>query len=172
MGQAIGNGVCLRYPHNLSLLILMNTAPASHADLIEFLQNCQRVYEEGLSQMRAIETTERYQSGDLKVDSECYRINFCQAIRNPEHLERLVERLSVNASPEGIRKARAIEHRLYEQTWLLPDLDLLPKLMNLRLPTLVLHGDYDFIPIECAVRIADAIHGSRFILIEDCGHFS
>lgn len=45
------------------------------------------------------------------------------------------------------------------------------RLCGLAAPTLVLHGDYDFIPAECARHAADAIDGARFVL-EECGHFS
>jgi pimeloyl-ACP methyl ester carboxylesterase len=31
-------------------------------------------------------------------------------------------------------------------TWSLPDYDLLPKLKTLSIPTLVIYGDHDFIP--------------------------
>ena len=42
----------------------------------------------------------------------------------------------------------------------------------MRAPTLVIHGDYDFIPIECAEHIVEAIPGARFAVIPDSGHFS
>jgi proline iminopeptidase len=50
--------------------------------------------------------------------------------------------------------------------------DLLPKLARLSIPTLVIHGDYDFVPVECAAHISQAIPGARFALLKDCGHFS
>ena len=49
---------------------------------------------------------------------------------------------------------------------------LLPQLERLSIPTLVIHGDDDFIPVECAARITQAIPEARFILLRDCGHFS
>jgi proline iminopeptidase len=93
-------------------------------------------------------------------------------VRQPEHLDRVVGALRSSFTQEGILKAWAIEERLMNQTWLASEYDLLPRLRGLSTPTLVLHGDYDFIPIECAARIAQAIPGARFVLLEDCGHFS
>ncbi len=59
-----------------------------------------------------------------------------------------------------------------EETWRSPAYDLFPKLAQLRVPTLVLHGEFDSIPVECARHIAEAIPGARFVLIEGSGHFS
>jgi proline iminopeptidase len=68
--------------------------------------------------------------------------------------------------------ARAIEDRLYEQTWSSPRYDLLPKLRRLEVPTLVIHGEDDFVPVEVAAHIADAIPAARLVLLPECGHFS
>jgi proline iminopeptidase len=84
----------------------------------------------------------------------------------------VVKSLRVGMTPEGILKARAIEDRLYDETWALRDYNLLPQLARLRIPALVIHGDYDLVPVECAAHIAQAIPGARMVLLRDCGHFS
>lgn len=50
--------------------------------------------------------------------------------------------------------------------------NLLPQLTHLRIPTLVVHGDYDFVPVACTAHIAEAIPDARFVVMRDCGHFS
>jgi pimeloyl-ACP methyl ester carboxylesterase len=50
--------------------------------------------------------------------------------------------------------------------------DLFPSLERLRIPALVIHGEYDLVPKELAAHIAQAIPGARFVLLEDAGHFS
>lgn len=57
-------------------------------------------------------------------------------------------------------------------TWQLASYDLLPKLRSLRIPTLVIAGDHDFIPVEVAEHIARAIPGAQMVTIRDCGHFA
>jgi proline iminopeptidase len=100
--------------------------------------------------------------------SSCY--TFRPTVRQPELLERLVQSLRVNCTQAGIIKARAIEQRLYGETWLSDDYNLLPKLTRLDIPTLVLHGEYDFIPVEIAAHIAQALDRARLVVL-DCGHF-
>jgi pimeloyl-ACP methyl ester carboxylesterase len=43
---------------------------------------------------------------------------------------------------------------------------------ELTVPTLIIHGDYDHIPVEYAAHITEAIPGARFALLRDCGHLS
>jgi pimeloyl-ACP methyl ester carboxylesterase len=49
--------------------------------------------------------------------------------------------------------------------------DLIPNLKQLSLPTLVIYGDHD-VPVEYALQIAQAIHGTSFDLLREYGHFS
>jgi proline iminopeptidase len=72
----------------------------------------------------------------------------------------------------GILKARAVEDQLMRDTWQVPGYDLLPKLRGLRVPTLVIAGDHDFIPVQLAEHIAKAIPGAELVTVKDCGHFS
>jgi pimeloyl-ACP methyl ester carboxylesterase len=75
-------------------------------------------------------------------------------------------------TPKDIVKARAIEERLYAQTWLAPDYDVLARLRKLNVSTLVIHGDQDFVPLDCARSVAQAVSGSRLVVLSDCGHFA
>lgn len=57
-------------------------------------------------------------------------------------------------------------------TWQVAGYDLLPKLRRLRIPTLIIAGDHDFIPFEVADHIARAIPNAKLVTIRDCGHFA
>jgi len=72
----------------------------------------------------------------------------------------------------GIVKARAVEDRLMRDTWDISGYDLMPKLHNLRIPTLVIAGDHDFFPDEIAGHIAQALPSARLVTTKDCGHFA
>jgi proline iminopeptidase len=162
----------LRHPHPVSHVILLNSAPVSEDDLQLFRLSRQRTAAADLEAMRTLSITAGYAAGDLDMDAAYYRMHFKTAMYRPEHLESVIERLRADMTPEGIRKARAIEQRLYEETWLVDGYSLLPLLNRLSVPTLVIHGDQDFIPLACAEHIAQAIPGARLAVLQDCGHFS
>lgn len=162
----------LRHPGRVSHLILMNTAPASHNDFILLQQYRRKRVAADVEQLKARSSSAEYQNGDPDTVSEYYRIHFRATLKRAEQLEKLIKSLRSSFTKDGILKAREIEKRLVNETWLSSQYDLLPKLQQLIIPTLIIHGDHDHIPVECAVHIAQAIPGARFALLSDCGHFS
>jgi pimeloyl-ACP methyl ester carboxylesterase len=159
-------------PDRVSHLILLNSAPGSHAGFVRFRLGREAAEPETLARMRAIAATPRYAEGDVDTEAEYYRLHFARTLRRWGRLEAVIGRLRIDFSPEDIVKARVIEDRLYAQTWLRPEFDLLSPLAEARVPTLLVHGDEDLIPLECASAIADAVPGSRLIVLRECGHFS
>ena len=89
-------------------------------------------------------------------------------IKRPEHLARL----NLTWTQEDILRGRAIEDRLMEGLYWLEGFTLIPRLKQLRNPTLVIHGDYDVFPAEHAAEIAAAIPGARLVVLRECGHFA
>lgn len=60
--------------------------------------------------------------------------------------------------------------RVQQSVWeSLGDFDLIPDLRALRIPTLVVHGRQDPIPLESSAAIADAL-GAERLWLDDCGH--
>jgi proline iminopeptidase len=151
----------------------MNTAPASHAGVVAFREDLlRRRSPEQTERMAALRSDPRYQAGDIAADLEWYRIHFSPTLLRPDQLERVTGRLRSAFTSEGIVTARAIEDRLYAQTWDDEDYDLIVRLRRLRIPTLLIHGDHDFVPFDVVREVADAIRGSHVVVLSDCGHFA
>jgi proline iminopeptidase len=171
-GGVLAMEFATRHSHSVTHLILLNTAPASHADLLRFREQRQRGEKSSLARMDAISRTPGYAQGDIETEAEYYRIHYGATVRRSDQLESIVRRLRTDFTPEDILKARAIEQSLYAQTWFADGYDLIPRLRQLKLPTLVIHSDYDFVPLQCARNVADAMAASRLVVLNDCGHFS
>ena len=177
LGHSWGGLLAMEYaarrPERVSHLILLNTAPASAEDVLSFREQLRHLRPPGdVERMEAIAAGDRYQAGDLEAEADYYRIHFRVTLRQPELLELVVRRLRAHFTEEGALRARAIEDRLYEQTWGVDGYDLIPRLQALDIPTLVLHGEHDFVPVPLAARIARAMPRGRLVVLEDCGHFS
>jgi proline iminopeptidase len=153
-------------------LLLLNTAPVSHADYLLFQHDRLTRAATDMEMLQAGSSDSSYQEGDPDTMTRYYRIHFRTALRQPEHLEQIIQSLRSSFTKEGILKARKIEERLIDETWLSSGYNLLPHLKRLNIPTLIMHGDHDFIPVECATHIAQVIPGARFVLLKECGHFS
>jgi proline iminopeptidase len=162
-----------RHPDSVSQLILMNTAPGSHAGRL--LLNrfwTRRRSPADVEAMAALAARDAFRRGDVDTEAAYYRLHYKPALYRAEQVDAVVGHLRAHFTPETILLARAIEHRLYDQTWNREDFDLLPQLGELAAPALVLHGENDFVPVEVAEQIADAIPGARLHVLPRCGHFS
>ncbi|HEX6790908.1 MAG TPA: alpha/beta fold hydrolase [Candidatus Krumholzibacteria bacterium] len=176
LGHSWGCVLALEYatrlPHRVSQLILLNTAPVSREDSVALVRHRVRNEAAQLAAMRDAAMTEEFAAGDIEADARYYRAHFGAAVRRPEQLEPLVSRLRADFTPDDILKAREIETRLYAQTWQVPGYDLVPGLSRLDAPALVVHGEFDFIPVEFAERVAAAMPNARLEVLPECGHFS
>ncbi|MGH3077751.1 MAG: alpha/beta fold hydrolase [Gaiellaceae bacterium] len=195
LGHSWGGVLAMEYaarrPDRVSHLILLNTAPASAEDVAVFRQHLLRIRPAGdVEQMQAIASSARYEAGDLEAEAAYYRLHYRVALRAPEQVEQVVGRLRAHFTEDDVLKARAIEQRLYDDTWETAGYDLVPKLRALDMPALVgvvevgtavQHDDRrtladgsadDFVPVALAARIARALPNGGLSVLEECGHFA
>jgi proline iminopeptidase len=171
-GGVLALAYAIQHSDRMSHLILMNTAAASHDDYLVQQQEVQGRKAVYAREITALSSSAAFQRGDPDAVAAYYRLHFSNTIQQPQHLERLIASLKSSFTKEGVLKGRAIEDRLIAETWSSREFNLCPALGKLSIPTLVIHGDYDFIPKACAVHIAQAIPGARFVLLSGCGHFA
>jgi proline iminopeptidase len=153
-------------------MILVNPGPASTDDYKELRKEWLEKRADDMERRKAIAATAAYQEGDPGAVTAYYRIHFVSAFARPENYEKFMARLSSSFTKGSVLKARAVESRLMTDSWSNPEYNLLPKLKSLRIPTLVISGDHEFIPAATAEQITQAIPNTRMVTLKDCGHFS
>jgi proline iminopeptidase len=173
-GAVVAMAYAARHPERVSHLVLLNPAPASRADWVVLAESLERNRPAAdVARLAEVAETPAFREGDAHAEADYYRAHFRMTLRRPDLLEELVGRLRRHFTADGVLAARAVEERLYDETCRTDDFDLLPGLRGLGgVPTLVLTGEHDFIPVETAVRIADAVPGARLAVLPDCGHFT
>jgi len=172
-GGLLAMEYAIRHPDRVSHLVLMNTAPASHAGLLLLRKEiAARKSPEQAARTRQLATDPAYRRGDVEPEAEYYAIHFGTTLRHVDQLGAVVARLRRSFTAAGIVAARAIEESLYAQTWDREGYDLAPGLRTLPMPALVITGDDDFAPLEVEREIAAAIPNARLAVLEDCGHFA
>jgi proline iminopeptidase len=174
-GAVLALEYVLRHPTRASHLILMNPAPASASDFAVLRKAYVAKLGAEMDWQREIVEGAAYQSGDPDAVAARYRIHFKPALKRSEDYEKLMATMKKGFTAqgkEGILKARAVEDQLMRDTWQRADYDLLPRLRTLQIPTLVITGEDDFIPVEVAGPIARSMPDAEFVTIEDCGHFT
>lgn len=174
-GTVLALEYAVRHPTNASHLILMNPAPASARDFALMRQAYVRGIGAAMDRQREIMASEPYKQADPETVAARYRIHFTNALKRRGDYEKLMTSMRtqfLSQGSAGIIKARAVEDRLMQQTWQDATYDLLPRLNTLTVPTLVIAGDHDFIPVEIAEHIAQALPNAKLVTIKDCGHFA
>jgi proline iminopeptidase len=174
-GTVLALEYALRYPGRQAKLILMSPAPASAADVAMLREYYLRRIGAQMAKQREIVAGAAYQAGDPDAVLARYRIHFRPAFAAAAPYERLMAAMGVafrEQGAAGILLARAIEDRLYIDTWQVANYDLHPRLRALGVPTLVTWGEEDFIPSGVAEHAAAAIPGAQLVKLEHCGHFT
>jgi proline iminopeptidase len=174
-GTVLALEFALRNPTLVSHLVLMNPAPVSQAQVATLRQSYVAQLGSDMDRQRGIQAGEAYKEGNPDAVAARYRIHFKHALQRPADYEKLMARMSAgfrSQGKDGILKAWAVEDRLYRDTWSLPGYDLLPKLRSLRIPTLVIVGEQDFIPPAIASEIAQSLPEATLVRIPTCGHFA
>lgn len=171
-GALLALEYALRHPEHVSHLILLNTAPVSRADYLLLRKDRREKTPADIEELIRRSAEPKYKAGDPDTVAEYYRVHFRSTIRQAAHLEQVIQSMRSSFTQEGILKVRAVEKRLYEETWYVDEYELPARLRELHIPTLVIHGDYDFVPLECAAHIAQSIPNTRLVVLKDTGHFS
>jgi len=174
-GAVLALEYALRHPTHVSHLILMNPAPVSSADFKILRQFYLAKIGVDMARQRAILESPGYKAGDPETVAARYRIHFKPALKRPADYEKLMTTMKagfVSQGSAGILKARAVEDRLMRDTWELETYDLKPKSRGVKVPTLIIAGDADFIPPEVADHIASAIPKATLVTMRNCGHFA
>ena len=171
-GTVVALEYALQYPERVTHLILMNPGPASREDYVQLRKDWLEKRADDMARRKAIAETDAYKQGDPEAVTAYYRIHFKPALAQPENYEKLIARMHADFTKEGVLKARAIEDRLMQNTWASPKFDLIPRLKVLKIPTLVLSGDHEFIPAATAEHIVKAIPYARIAVLKGCGHFT
>ena len=161
-----------RHPQHVSHLILLNSAPAARDDLLLFRESRRVRTPADVDELAARAATDPYRRGDPDAVADYYRVHYRATVRQPEVLQRLIAALRSGFTAETILRGRAIEAKLVDETWGTPEYNVLSRLRPFPPSTLVIHGEQDFVPVECARHIADGIPGSRLVILAGVGHFS
>lgn len=147
-GGFIGLHYALMFPEALQALILVGTAPSYRS-----IQDPSSIYHPDHpdhAQMQEVEGTQRW----------------------PEIVWPLIAREQEPVRLEA-RRSGGISITRHKAAFAeMPHYDLEPRLQEIGVPTLIVHGRYDrSVPVRQAELLAKGIPGSELVIIEESGHF-
>ena len=158
----------IKHPDHVSALILLNSAPANYkgqkAYAEEFAKRTLPIKNE-INPLFNEKEFEKLSSSNIDT---IYRTLFSVYFYKPKQ----VSELTINMNEESVKSGLQVMKVMTETSWMKPDIDLIPQLEKLNVPTLVVHGKQDINPLRSAQKIMEAIPHAQMVVLEHCGHFS
>ncbi|MBS0624865.1 MAG: proline iminopeptidase-family hydrolase [Verrucomicrobia bacterium] len=170
LGHSWGGYLAMNYaiahPESVDRLILLNSMTATFPELLTFLEEYER--RTGPFQIAIDEITHSasYAAGDSEAVAKHFRIVYRTYCKNPADAERLDLISLPQSNLNGIKTSE-----IMIKSCLLNPFDLREELKKLPCKTLIVHGDFDPIPLDAARTIKNSIPDSTLHVIENCGHF-
>jgi len=166
-GGLLAMNYSVTYPDHLAGLILLSTAPADfkgqQAFVTEFTKRTQPIKNE-IGPLSNYQEFEKLNAFEI---SKLYRTLFSVYFYNP----RKVEDLTLNMPEVSAKSGANVLEIMSKTSWLIPDTNLFPQLKKITVPTLIIHGKEDIVPLWTAEEIKKAIPHAQIASIEKCGHF-
>lgn len=170
LGHSWGGLLAMQYaiahPQSVNQLILANTCPASSAGFNAFIEEVLTRAGPVMRELGVIEQSQEFIEGDPDTHERAYQLYFPFYCHLPESAKLVNIRMSKQANVSG-RKV----YGLFRDNFFSNSYDFHEQLENLKVPTLILHGDSDVVPVWTAQVIHENIPHSQFVLLKNCGHF-
>lgn len=168
LGHSFGGHVALeyalRYPNNLSHLILMNTG----GDQRWVNQNAPALLEKRGYSASAVQAARRFYSGQITPDEHIPTVMKFMSAYFYRNFLMVAARGMFASGPAPVMRAEPL---IFGYSHLLNGWTVMDRLCDIQTPTLVLAGRQDFLfPPEHQAILADRLPNAELILIERAGH--
>jgi proline iminopeptidase len=155
------------HPDKMKTLILANTMPATSEFWAPFAENISRNRKPAdnlaLSEIKA---SEQFTANARDVLKKYYEIYF----RSYFHDQSLSSSMNLDQTETTWANGDTVYNLLWEDR--LEAFNIYDQLAAVRCPTLIVHGDFDPVPLEYAQEIHETIENSKLVILENSGHFS
>ncbi|MEI7493487.1 MAG: proline iminopeptidase-family hydrolase [Alphaproteobacteria bacterium] len=154
----------VKYPKNIKKLVLMNTVTS--AGMEEFLDEVEKRTMPSAGEFEKLKASQEFIDSDPQAIAQYYRLFFQYYFHNPKDLEKLNLQLEPKGAATGVKVAKILEESIFGKYT-----DQHDDLQKLKIPTLIIRGESDVIPMSAANSMAHSIKGSKLVVLKNCGHF-
>jgi proline iminopeptidase len=154
-------------PERVIALVLANPGPPLVPELVEPFgkEMAARRAPEDVEEMKRIEESAEYEARDPETVERHYRLRYQPFFRDREN----ALAAEFGFTPVTAKNVVEAGGRLFSD---FRDHDLPEKLRSIACPTIVVHGEFDPIPVESSRFIADAIPNAELVVIPGENHFA
>ncbi len=163
-GGMLAMHYAVKYPKNIKKLVLMNTVASS--GIRDFVEELEKRTQPSAGDFEKLKASQEFINSEPEAIAQYYRLFFQYYFHNPADLEKLNLQLEPKGAATGMKVSKILEEPLFVKYT-----DQHDDLQKLKMPTLIIHGDSDVIPMSAANSLAHSIKGSKLVVLKNCGHF-
>ncbi len=163
-GGMLAMHYAVKYPKNIKKLVLMNTVASS--GIRDFVEELEKRTQPSAGEFEKLKASQEFIDSDPLAIAQYYGLFFQYYFYNPADLEKLNLQLDPKGAATGMKVSKILEEPLFVKYT-----DQHDDLQKLKMPTLIIHGDSDVIPMSAANSLAHSIKGSKLVVLKNCGHF-
>jgi proline iminopeptidase len=165
-GGLLAMNYAIAHPEKVEQLILLSTAPYSSEEFSLALQEYNRRMAPYMPLLEKIKESSEFKKGDPVTVENYFLITFRTYCYDPQKVDLLNLKMDPQAAINGF-KVDAV----FQETFFAKPFDLSRELQNLKVPTLIIHGECDVIPFTIVEKLQTLIPHSQLICLKNCGHF-
>ncbi len=168
-GAIIALAYALKYQAHLDHLILVDSIPVNDKFLIEFSKTYQERYQRlNTDEQKELTTTCTGRSAQLSPEAidECSQIDAQLRFYDPAKAASVDSAIDENT----LKNADTVS-ALIETSFNKMQQDFDHQLPTIHVPTLIIHGDFDPIPLKSSEYLHEQISESQIVIITKAGHF-
>ncbi len=164
-GGLLAMNYALLHQDKLSSLILLDSEPATSVGFKAFIKEYVKRTLQLRGSLNSIQSSKAFKNHEVTAVSEFLRTIFSA------YMFRKGDEAKLNLTFDSAQDAKNmfVIMDIFSKT--LSNYDLRKKLKALRVPTLIISGQYDIMPVWTAKEIHSIIPGSELSIIKNCGHF-
>lgn len=165
-GGRVAMEYSIKYPDHLRNLVLLNSAPATYKGQVALANGFENLKPTGHTGKDMLDFSNFEKLNPFRI-GKSYKDSFLSFFYNQRGMAKLTLKFNEPSAKSGMKVFKTMN----KTTWLQKDLDLRPELNKLNIPTLIIHGDYDPIPLSVTQEINVSIPKSKLVVLKNCGHF-
>jgi proline iminopeptidase len=163
-GGVLAMHYAVRYPERLRSLILCSTTPWVDGFDAMRAEIEQRRTPEDAKELAEIGASPAFEANDPEAVERFWRVYFRPYFPDPS----MVSRMDLRFTKNTLENSSAVAGYILRSVGAF---DLRRSLRSVRVPTLILHGDSDPLPLEYAEQIHESIPGSELVVLRHSGHW-
>jgi proline iminopeptidase len=165
-GAMLAMQYAIKYSQNLSALVLVESISADFNGHNAFIKECAKRTRKISKEIDSITNSLEFKKGDPKFVTKFYKIILETYLYDPKKIDEISLVFEPFSAANGFKV-----YDIFDKNFLKSNFNIFSALKNLSVPTLIIHGESDPIPLESAKQINSAITGSKLIILKKCGHF-